>query len=56
MLVGGMLGLADLACVAAVVDEEAGWNRATTRAFMLSLVFSLVVGDLIKVVASQQLA
>jgi hypothetical protein len=50
-LVGGFLGLVDLACVAEVVDEEAGWNQATTRAFMLSLVFSLAVGDLIKVVA-----
>ena len=41
--------LADLACVASVADESARWNSHTTRAFMLSLVFSLVVGDLLKV-------
>ena len=34
-----------------MVDEEAGWDQATTRAFLLSLVFSLIVGDLIKVIA-----
>ena len=47
---GGLLVLVDLACVAAVVDAGAGWNVDTTRAFLLSLAFSLV-GDLLKVIA-----
>ena len=50
-LVGGFLMLVDLAVVAEVVDKEAGWNGATSRAFFLSLIFSLLVGDLIKVIA-----
>jgi hypothetical protein len=51
VLVSGTLMLIDLACVAPRVDEEAGWNRATTRSYLLSLIFSLVVGDLCKVLA-----
>ena len=43
--------LADLACVAPVADEDARWNTDTTRAFLLSLLFSLVAGDLLKVLA-----
>ena len=50
-IVGSLLLLFDLACVGGATEEDGGWNGATTRAFLLSLIFSFLVADLAKVLA-----
>jgi hypothetical protein len=50
-LVGALLVLLDLACVAPVAEEGGGWNASTTRSFLFSLLFMFVAGDVIKVLA-----